>query len=725
MTERLLRMGLALAISASLLTVPGLTAPGIAAAQSQSQAPPPQQNQNQEQNQPGEAPGKPGQYQPAVAPGVEQTKLPQDLPPAASSAEIEAARNLKTTFGHDFSRPPSPFPDITAPYRQIKIDPLVLTNSPRIQQLIRDGKLLLSLEDAITLAVENNLGINIARYTPWEAETDLLRAKSGQTFFGVPQIGSSPDFANVPFINFDPVLTANFNLADATIPVNNPFISGTGTSGILALQEHSAQANVSYVEGFHTGTQVTVAWNNTRTSSNTLENLFNPAVASNITITVQQQLLNGFGTLPNTRFIAEAKNERQAADQYFSQQVITTITAVAIAYWEYVFARENVKVEEAALGTSTKLYNDNKRQLEIGTMAPLDVLTAESEVATDRQNLIVAQTNQLQQQTVLLNDITKQLMDPTLVNVEIIPTTTLTSPADVNIAALPEAVREALANRPDVKQAEALLKNSGIQVKTTRDALLPVLTLFGQYESQGLGGNETTTTETPTAFVADLNAPLLNANGTPVLIGTGGQPVYAGTPSSFNAVSTTANGGLSDALSSVFQNKFPTYAVGLNLTLPIRNRAAQADSARALLLDRAAQVTYLQLQNTVAVNVRNAQIALQQDRAQVDAAIKAGELAKQTLEAEQKKYQLGASTSYNVILRSRDLTTAQGNELRARINLVEAFINYDQSLGRTLTTNRITVADASHGNIFHTPNIPGAFENVRLFGNGDHGYRGN
>ena len=711
-------MSLALAISASLLT-----APGFAAAQSQQQQQPPPPPQNQEPNPPGAAPGQPGQYQPAVAPGVEQTKLPTDLPPAASAAETEAARNLKNTFGHDFSRPPSPFPDITAPYRQIKIDPLVLTNSPRIQQLIREGKLLLSLEDAITLAVENNLGINIARYTPWEAETDLLRAKSGQTFFGVPQIGSQPDFANIPTISFDPILTANFNLADATIPVNNPFISGTGTSGILELQEHSAQANVSYVEGFHTGTQLTVSWNNTRSSSNTLENLFNPAVSSNITITVQQQLLNGFGTLPNTRFIADAKNERQAADQYFAQQVITTITAVATAYWEYVFARENVKVEEAALGTSTKLYNDNKRQLEIGTMAPLDVLTAESEVATDRQNLILAQTTQLQSQTVLLNDITKQLMDPTVINVEIIPTTTLTSPADVNIAALPDAVKEALANRPDVKQAEALLKNSGIQVKTARDALLPVLTLFGQYESQGLGGIETTTTQTPTAFAADLNAPLLTANGTPVLIG--GQPVFTGTPSAFNSVSTTANGGLGDALSSVFQNKFPTYAVGLNLTLPIRNRAAQADSARALLLDRAAQVQYLQLTNTVAVNVRNAQIALQQDRAQVDAAIKAGELAKQTLDAEQKKYQLGASTSYNVILRSRDLTTAQGNELRARINLVEAFINYDQSLGRTLTTNRITVADASHGNVFHTPNIPGAFANVRLFGNGDYGYKGN
>src|ERR1700683_793856 len=613
MTGRLLRMGLALAISGSLLT-----GPGFAAAQSQSPAPPPQQNQNQEPNPPGAAQGKPGQYEPAVAPGVQPEKLPANLPPAASSAETDAARNLKPTFGHDFSNPPKPFPDITAPYRQIKIDPLVLTNSPRIQQLIREGKLLLSLEDAITLAVENNLGTNIARHTPWEAETDLLRAKSGQTFFGVPQSGSQPDFANIPTISFDPILTANFNLADSTIPVNNPFISGTGTSGILELQEHSAQANVSYVEGFHTGTQLTVSWNNTRSSSNTLENLFNPAVSSNITITVQQQLLNGFGTLPNTRFIAEAKNERQAADQYFAQQVITTITAVATAYWEYVFARENVKVEEAALGTSTKLYNDNKRQLEIGTMAPLDVLTAESEVATDRQNLILAQTTQLQQQTVLMNDITKQLMDPTLVNVEIVPTTPIEQLPSSDVAPLEQAVTEAVPKRPELKQAELLLKNAGIDIKATRNALLPILTVFGTYGAQGLAGNSTTN-GLPTAFAADINAPIITANGSPVFLN--GAPVYVGEPTA-SSPGTAASSGFLDAQSALFHNSFPTYEAGLNLVLPVRNRAAQADNARAQLNERQQQGQYQQLQNTVAVGVRNAQIALQQDRAQVDAAVK-------------------------------------------------------------------------------------------------------
>ncbi len=707
MTGSFLRTGLAMILS-SLMVV----APGFAAAQEQSQPP-----QNQDQNQ--------GQqkYEPPTAPGQQPAPPPAQLPAAASSTETEAARNLKPTFGRDYSKGPHAFPDITAPYRQIKIDPLMLTNSPRIQQLIQNGQLLLSLDDAITLAIENNLGINIARYTPWEAETDVLRAKSGQTFFGVPALGTTGDFASIPSITFDPILSGTFNVADAVVPVNNPFLSGTGQVGILALEAHSTVTNITYTQGFHEGTQVSVAFDNTRSSNTTFENFFNPGVQSNITVTVQQQLLNGFGTLPNTRFIVEAKNERQAADQYFALQVINTITAVETAYWEYVFARENVKVEQAALTTSTKLYNDNKRQLEIGTMAPLDVLTAESEVASDRQNLIVAQTNQLQQQTVLLNDITKQLMDPALQNVEVIPTTTLTTPGDVNIASLPEAVKEALDNRPDIKQAEDLLKNAGIQVKTARNALLPTVTAFAQYESQGLSGISTTVSQTPTAFVADLNAPLVTANGTPVLIGP--NPVYAGTPSAFNTVTTSSTSGLGSDLSNIFHNVYPTYAAGVNFTLPIRNRATQADSARAILYERVAQAQYQQLQNTVALNVRNAQIALQQDRAQVDAAIKASELAKQTLEAEEKKYQLGASTSYNVILKSRDLTTAQGNELRARVNLVEAFINYDQSLGRTLTSNRITVADVQKGDIFRTPNIPGAFEHVRLFGNGDHSYKGN
>jgi outer membrane protein TolC len=676
-------------VSASMLTAPAFAGPA---------------QQSQEQTQ---APA------PAPAPAA------QSVEPAhgsiAQSATPEPERDLRPSLGKDYSKAPRPFPNLFLPYLEQRIAAPNLSNSPHVNQLVQNGKLTLSLEDAITLALENNLNINVARYTPWLAEVDILRAKSGQPFLGTPQLLTETEgLGTTPVISFDPVITGTFNDTFTVVPVNNPFISGTGTLGALPISEHILNGNIDYSEGFHTGTTVTVGWNNQRTSISPAIDFFNPAVQSNITIGIQQQLLNGFGKLPNTRYIVEAKNERQAADFYFATQVISTIVTTENAYWELVYSRANVRVNEAALATSTKLYNDNKRQLEIGTMAPLDVLTAESEVAADKQNLIVAQTNQLQQQTVLLNAITKQLMAPELQGVEIVPTTPIETPANTDLAPLPDAVAEAFGKRPEIKQSELLLKNAGIDVKVSRNALLPVLTLYGQYESQGLGGNAVTTTETPAAFAPDLSSPLVGPTGTPVLINN--QPVYAGTPSAYNIVSSiTAPGGFTNAQSQIFHNDFPTYTFGLNLTLPLRNRAAQADNARAQLFERSQEAQLLQLQNSVVVGVRNAQIAVEQGRAQVEAAIKATELAKQTLDAEQKKYQLGASTSYNVILRSRDLTTAEGNELRARANLQEALVSYNQAMGRTLEVNRIEVANMQgNPSVTRTQNIPGALAHVHL-----------
>ena len=704
MTGRLVHSVLALMMSASLLT-----APAYANAQEQSQ--------NQTQTS---APA------PAAAP--DQQAAPQQTPDAANTAVgqssgPESGRDLRASFSRDYSKGPRELPNFFTSYLQSNVAPLDLSNTPRVDQLIQNGKLMLRLEDAITLALENNLNINIARYTPWSAETDVLRSKSGQPFIGTPTLEAPTGLGFVPFLSFDPTVTAQFSDTETAIPINNPFLSGVGTSAVTALTAHNLQETLGYSEGFHSGTNLSVTWTNDRQSSTSPENIFNPSFADNITVTLQQQLLNGFGRLPNTRYIVEAKNERQAADYYFSTQVISTIVTTENAYWELVYARENVKVEQAALTTSTKLYNDNQRQLEIGTMAPLDVLTAESEVATDKQNLIVAQTNQLQQQTVLLNDITKKLMDPSLQNVEIIPTTPIENPTNVDTAPLADAVKEAFEKRPELRQSELLLKNAGIEVKVTKSALLPVLSLYGQYESQGLGGTEILPSN-PTAFAPSITNPLVNAAGTPILVN--GVPVYVGSATAFGSA-VTVPGGFSDAQSQIFHNNFPTYTVGLNLTLPIRNRAAQADNARAQIDEREQQVQYLQLQNTIVVGVRNAQIALEQGRAQVEAATKATELAKQTLSAEQKKYQLGASTSYNVILRSRDLTTAQGNELRARANLQEAIVNYYQAIGRTLEANRVTVADMQHSPAaFRTPNIPGSFENVRLLpGTGHPSWMGN
>jgi outer membrane protein len=635
-----------------------------------------------------------------------QTQPPTQATGAAPGAD--QSRDLKSTERPDYSKGPSWFPNFISPYTPIRVAEPMLTNSPRLDQLIQDGKLMLSLEDAISVALENNLDISVQRFTPWIAETQLLKAQAG----GIPQSGTSQQvvLGSGPSVSFDPIFTTNLNWSRASIPVNNPFLSGTGTNAVENLINYNANANFGYTQGFHTGTSVSVAFDTNRSSTTSGAVLFNPSVQSTMTFTVVQPLLAGFGILSNTRFIIEAKNSIKVADSIFAQQVITTISQVMTDYWELVFARENVKVQEAAVAVSTKLYGDNKKQLEIGTMAPLDVLTAESQLATDQQNLIVAQTTKLQQETILLVAITKDPLGGSLNGVEIVPTTPISSPEVVENISLPDAVKEAWQKRPEILQADLNLKNAGIEVKATKNGLLPTLNLFGQYSSTGLGGNRVSTSQTATAFAADPNAPIVGINGVPFSVGDPGAPgilAFAGTPTAFNTVTSVKAGGLGDALNNMINNNFPTYAVGLNLTLPIRNRSAQADNARALLDERQLEVQYRSTQNSIVLGVRNALIALQQDRNQVAAAGKARELAQQTLDAEQKKYQLGSSTSYNVVLRSRDLTAAQGTELRAKANLEEAVVNFNQAMGRTLEVNHIIVAGARRGKVYREPNIPG------------------
>ncbi len=682
-------------IIASLIVAP-------VSAQSQSAAP-------AQQNQQGQTTAPP---LPAADQNQAQAPAAVQPPPAQQTAAADyfSPRDLSATKGRDYSKGQPWFPQFWKPYAPLSMPELMLTNAPTIDQLIHDGKLMLSLDDAISIALENNLDISLQRFTPYIAQTELLRAKAGAVAHGLGAsqqviLGSSPQTA------FDPVLVVNTDWARASIPVNNPLSSGVGISATpFNLIDYNAYANVSYTQGFHTGTSISVAWDNARSSTNSPDTIFNPAVQSTFAVTIQQPLLNGFGILTNTRYILEAKNTLKVADSQFAQQVIATVSAVQTDYWELVFARENVKVEEAAVAVSQKLYEDNKKQLQIGTMAPLDVLTAESELATDTQNLIVAQTNKLQQETVLLNAITRNPVAPSLQNVEVVPTTPIAMPNITENLPLMDAVQEAWKKRPEIFQADMNLKNAEIEVKATRNNLLPTLNLVGQYSGTGLAGNSIVQSQTQTGFQADSTSPIVDVNGLPFNVGNPtapGIPAFVGVPV-FNTTTTVKRSGLGTALDQMIQADFPTYSAGLNLILPIRNRSAQADSARAQIDKRQQELQYRQLQNTIFVSVRNAQIALQQDRAQVAAAEKARILAQQTLDAEQKKYQLGSSTSYQVVLRSRDLTTAQGNELRAKINLIEASVNFDQAVGRTLDVNHITVADARRGKIYRQPNIPGA-----------------
>ena len=678
-------------LTAASLVVSPVFAQTQEAQSQQGQAPAGQEQGAQSQQTPGQA-----------QPGKTQEPTGNELKAQPNTPAADEARSMK--MGPDYSNGKHFFPDITGPYRSLKIAQPMLTNSPRIDQLIQGDKLMLSLEDVISLALENNLNISVQKFQPWIEQTQLLKAKAG----GIPQSGATQQvvLGTSPSVSFDPLITGSVGWARSTTPINNPFISGTGTTSTEAeaISANTYTYDFGFAQGFHTGANFSLTLNTTRQASNLEENLFNPFVQPVLTATLTQPLLNGFGILVNTRYILEAKNFIKVSESQLAQQVIATVTQVSNDYWELVFDRQNVVVQEAAVAVSTKLYEDNKKQLQIGTMAPLDVLTAESQVATDQQNLIVAQTTRLQQQTVLLNDITKNLLAPELIGIEIIPTTTISTPEVVENIPLQDAVQEAWKKRPEIYQADLNLKNAGIEVKATKNALLPSLNVYGQFSQTGLSGNEIVqTSNNPTSFQAITSEPIVDANGVPIA-----PAAFLGVPIFPTAVTQA---GLGSALSNMINNNFPTYAAGVSFAIPLRNRSAQADNARALLDERQQQTQYRQTQNTIVLNVRNTIIALQQDRAQVAAAEKARNLAQQTLDAEQKKYQLGSSTSYNVVLRSRDLTAAEGTELRAKVNLEEALVNFNQAMGRTLEVNRITMADALRGKIYREKLIPGTPEN--------------
>jgi len=640
--------------------------------------------------------------------------FPQDQQQTKSTPGQSQAAPTTFSLGvakYDFSHGPRTFPDLFNAYRPMRVEPVELSNSERLVQMIHEGKLELSLQDAIELALANNVDIAVQRYCPWIADTSILRANGGgaaQTFGGGGCGGGGFALGNIPFLNFDPVITSSISFDRRSIPIGNPFLAGVGTSALSSIEAHTATYNTQYSQGFSTGTSATLAWDNTRSWNNSPANIFNPSVQSSLNLSVSQQLLNGFGLLPNTRNIRIAKNNRKIAEWQFTQQAITSVTNTITGYWELVYARENVKVQQRAVDVSQKLYEDNKKQLEIGTMAPLDVTQAESALATNQQNLIVAQTTQLQNQQTLKNLISKDPLDPRLMEVEIVPMDMPAQNVQVQMTSFEDAVKEAFGKRPELQQEGIALENADINLRTTRNALLPTATLTGSYSTTGLAGN-THILGTPTTVASTM--PIVDANGNQITVidqNVAGLPtVGLFAPVSVPNVIGEKTGGLGDALGQVFHSKFPDYTVALNVTIPLRNRQAQADNQVALLARRQADLQMQQLKNAAILDVRNTFVALQQDQAQVAAAVKARQLEEETFRDEQKKYELGASTVYNVILVQRDLIAAQGTELRALANLNEAKANFERAVGRTLDVNRVTIAEAISGDPERDTLIPG------------------
>jgi len=555
-----------------------------------------------------------------------------------------------------------------------------LTTSADLQQFMKDGKLYLSLQDAITLALENDLDIAVARFNPLISETNILSARSG--------LGTG--------FSFDPRLQVTGGINHSNTPVGNPFLVGAGT-GATSLTSTVDTFNVNYAQSFQTGTSMFISENNSHTTS-TSGNLFNPLDQSSMTLQVTQSLLNGFGFAVNQRFIKVAKNSQKISDLAFQQQILTSVTQVQTAYWELVFAIQNVGVQQHSVELASRLLSDNQKQVEIGTLAPLDVISAQANVSNANQGLIAAQTTLYQDQLALLALITKDPLGPFSNKIEIVPTDKTFSPDSVENQPLDQAVREALVNRPDYRESPIALNSDELVIRATRNLLLPSLTASAAYTANGIAGTSNIPGTATGAFIAT-TTPVVTAGGVPT--GT-----FVGAP--LFSPSTQSVTGFATALNSLFTGQFPGYNIQFNLTIPILNRAAQASNAAAQLTQRQDLTKLQQQQNAIVVDIRNTQIQLTQARAALAAATNTRIYQEQALDAEQKKLQLGASTSFLVVQQQQLLSNAAGSEVRALVNLVEAKVQFDRAMGRTFTVNNIQLeADQHSPGTFRDTLIPG------------------
>jgi outer membrane protein len=575
---------------------------------------------------------------------------------------------------------------ITRPYEPKAVPPVNLANTGRIESLLRNGKLYLSLQDAIALALENNIDIEVERYLFPLAQADLLRAQAGNSTQGIPtttsagstglSATSAQSFFLLSFTNgtansfvspnpngYDPTINSTFQWGHITSPQQN-----TVTTGTTSLVTSSTVANVSVQENFPTGAYASLSFNNTNSDQNSYLNLFNPVTNSYLDLTVSQPLLQGFGLAVNNRPLRVAKNNLRAADIVFKQQVIVTVQTVVQAYWLLVSANEDVEVKRKALALSQKLYSDNQKQVDVGSLAPIEIVRAEAEVASDQQALVSSQTAVLQQETILKNALSRNgLANPAVSSARIATTDRIRIPATESPETIQALFTSAIDNRPELQQSRIQLENQKIVLTGTRNLMLPTLSAFGDLRNTGLAGDP-------------------NALSLP---GTVQNPFFIG--------------GYGSVLGQVFSRNFPNYSVGLQLSIPLRNRSAQANYATASVNLRQSELSVQKLINQIHVDVQNAYITVQQARAQYSAAVKSRILQEQTLDAEQKKYAVGASTPFLVIQAQRDLANAGGAEVVAEATYVQARLQLDVATGRELDVYNIEIDEAKKGRVSRAP----------------------
>jgi outer membrane protein TolC len=576
----------------------------------------------------------------------------------------------------------------------------VLSNSSHLPQLIREGKLYLSLKDAIDLALEDNLDLAIARYNLPIANTDILRTKAGGFFRGVntgvvqgtpgggvggfgtgaPGAGAggttggaggagagasglvqSTLGTGTAVSSYDPFINLNGGDEHQTSPEANRQIYG-----VSSLQANTVQVNALFTQAFPTGTSINFQWSNLRQTTNSPFFNLSPSLSSTFRFQIQQELLAGFGFGPNLRYLRIARNNKKISDIAFKDQVIATVTQIENIYWDLVSAYEQTQVNEQSYSFAQQTFENAKKQLQLESVPAMEVMRAEAEVSKRDQELTVARTSLQLQETLMKNAITKSLDDPVLEAMPVIPTDQMQNVASPPVQPIQDLIVEAQRNRPELAESDIDLVNRTISRRAARNALLPSLSLIGFYGGSGLAG------------------PL--------------NPVYNLGPNESNV--PVDFGG---AFQNAFNNSSPDYYVGLNLAIPIRNRVAKADQYRSELEYRQSELRMEQLKKQVRIEVRNAQYALVQTGARVEAARKARDLAQRTFEITKKEQELGAGSSYQTLSAQRDLALAELDLVNAMTVYAKAKVELDRATGTTLEHNSILLQDAVSGTVSRNP----------------------
>jgi outer membrane protein TolC len=570
-----------------------------------------------------------------------------------------------------------------------------LTNSPRLEQLVRSGNLYLSAQDVIALALENNLDIAVQRYAPFLAREVLRRAEGGGILRGTDQpVAAGPTSVSTAGVStnangigggalnaggsvvtqvgpsppgLDPYISTNFTFGHSTTPQTN-----TGLNQTEVLTNNYRQFYLQYSQQFLTGTSVNLSFYNSRNLLNSSNPLFNPSLSGYIDLNFTQPLLQGFSPAVNGRDIKVAKNNLKVSDMILKQQVIVTVSAVLNLYWDLVTFEDAVRIKQQALATAQKLHEDNQKQVAAGALPAIEITRAAAAVSASREDLLFAQTNVAQQEIVLKNALTRNALDNAwLDDVHIIPLDHIVVPPSEDLKPVAQLIEEGVTNRVEIQQAKANLQSQKEMLKGDRNGLLPSLSAFADFTNHGLSG--------------------------PV------NPLYSSTTTFPNPYFV---GGDSNVIAQILRRNFPDYSVGFSLTIPIRNRSAQADYVTDELQLRQSELQLQSKLNQVKVDVKTAAVGLEQARSRYQAAVDTRALAEQSLKNEQQRFQFGTSSVALVIQAQTDLATDQTAEVQAMANYTHARIALDQALGRTLDVNHISMEEAAAGKVARESVIP-------------------